>query len=215
VLARAVMAVWLGSLGSIGCRSSHRAPAGQAASAAADAAGWRAAAGGARYREVDGGRVYVYPGSGPIALDPADRGPHVLALARPPSADDRAALAVGLVIHAAADAPAGGWRYLVRLTGAQRAAVARLDFVVGAAALQPEEKIDPARLGAGAGPVTATVDLLSPSAAELTAVGELLASWGATLHRAGGDTLRVTLDRARLGEIGRISDVIWIEPASL
>ncbi len=214
VTARATIFLLLSaSLGPWGCGSSKHQPPGRESTAASPAksVAWIEAAGGARYLAVaGGGRIYQYP-AGTITYDDADSGPCVVTVTRPLTEADRAALGA-LGVTSGEPSYRGDRQYLFRLDAKQRAAVLGLDFVTGVAALQPADKLDPDRLGGGSGPVTVTVDLVPVSPAEQAAIAGLCRAWGATLHFADSNTLRLTIDRARLGDLERISDVIWIEP---
>ncbi len=159
---------------------------------------------------ASGERLYYYPGSGPVAYAAEDVGAFVVELSRAQTVADRRALAE---LGAVADEPnlRAGSRYLYRLTAAQGEKLLALDFVRSVERLDPADKLDPDSF-ASSGRVAITIDFITVSAAKLAAIGDLLESWGARIDQLDPVTARITIDRARLGDIGRISDVTWIEP---
>lgn len=157
-----------------------------------------------------GERVYYYPGSGPITYAAEDGGAYLVELSRAQAATDRSALGeLGVV----ADEPnlRGDNRYLYRLTSTQRDKLRSLDFVRSVERLEPAHKLDEGSF-ASSGRIAITIDFMTVSAAKLAVIGNLLKSWGAQIDHLDSVTARITIDRARLAAIGRMSDVTWIEP---
>ncbi len=174
------------------------------------------AASAVRVVKVPGTRehIYYYKGSGPLeAYASGDRGPYLIEVrGRMTDTEIDALRATGVRFDATEMFTEK--TFVARLGPEQRERVASLPFVWEVRLLQPDDKLEPSRLGAGqGGHLEVTIDLLDPDAAKLAAIGELLQSLGAEVLELHGDTVRARVGLAHLDEITRISDVIWIEPS--
>lgn len=174
------------------------------------------AAGAVRVVEVPGTRerVYYYKGSGPLtAYARGDRGPFLIEVRGRLTDAERAELRASGVRPEAMEMFTEQ-TFVTRLGPEQRERVAALPFVWEVRLLQPDDKLEPACLGAGqGGHLDVTIDLLDPDAAKLAVIGELIESLGAEVFELRENTVRARIGLAHLDEITRISDVIWVEPS--